>query len=460
MIHSIRFRFLIPVIAAAVVASVLVAIGSLATGRRWAMADVRTRFAGIDKTLRRTTFPLTAPVLQSLADLTATQMLTLDGTGRVTSSTFFLSPEQRNALSRHFSVSSSQADVAMPGQSGHSIDSLGQRYLAFEVTRSGLNATIDRVDRVITLFNRDQIDAAGRRWAILPLATGFSTILLLTAVSIGSLRRWSGRLIRLQQRVDQVARGDFQSRVADHSTDEIGRLGEAVDSMAGQLEHLWQTVHRQQGEQLLHQFAGGLAHQLRNTLTGARLAIELHASGCRGDAEGVCIAIGQIEKAEDHVRRLLLVAAGHPESPQPMNARQCIHDLRPGLDTLASHLGVIMRWEIDDSIDQQSLRDGPGWIASVHNLVHNAIQAGPRVRVSIDAPDHNTVRVIVRDDGPGVPHEIATDLWEPFVSKRPEGMGLGLAVVARTARSQDGSVRWQRHDDTTEFEFSVKTQSP
>jgi two-component system sensor histidine kinase PilS (NtrC family) len=90
----------------------------------------------------------------------------------------------------------------------------------------------------------------------------------------------------------------------------------------------------------------------------------------------------------------------------------------------------------------------------VANLVLNAVQAGggSPVHVSVriddvsgpDLPDvaefEAGVRLVVADDGPGIPEEIADRLFQPFVSQRPGGTGLGLAIVQRAVEAHRGLV--------------------
>ena len=99
--------------------------------------------------------------------------------------------------------------------------------------------------------------------------------------------------------------------------------------------------------------------------------------------------------------------------------------------------------------------------AALSNLVLNAIQVARKVQVRAT---HNTdqlgiadqLRIVVTDDGPGPPTEIADELFEPFVTSKPEGLGLGLPLVARAAQRLRGNVDWQRVDDQTEFILTAK----
>ena len=264
------------------------------------------------------------------------------------------------------------------------------------------------------------------------------------------------RLGRLKRRVEAVAEGDFDSTVSDNVADEVGQLGGAVDAMAGQLKKLWNQVNRQQSEKLLHQIAGGMAHQLRNSLTGARMAVELHAGQCKqGDDEGLEVAIHQIELSEDYVRRLLEVASGRQHEDRPQLAGQCISDIRKSLSPIARHLRIDIQWDIADEANGFPLRDGPAWAAAVTNLVHNAMQAGDRVRVTVKPTDTEQLVVRVADNGNGVPDQVAGELFEPFVTSKPEGMGLGLSVARRAAKHLGGEVHWKREDNWTIFEMTA-----
>lgn len=425
---------------AAVVAAVVVAMGSYWLGDRRAERELSQRFDGIQRSLAESTFPLNRGVLDLLADLTQTQLVGIDSSGNVTDSTIELSENARRDY----------------------------RILTFSTRNQTQRA--DRVARIEVLFDNQQIEASRRRAAILPLATGLSTILVLSTITLIVSSRLVGRVNKLHRRVELVAAGDFESKVSDQVDDEIGRLGSAVDTMATELRQLWNQVNHQQSEKLLHQIAGGMAHQLRNSLTGARMAVELHAKQCESaDDEGIGVAIHQIEVAEDYVRRLLLVASGHQDDDRPMSIHQCFEDVRRSLSPLAKHLQVDMSWRVvdleaddsraDDSTSQYLVSDGPSWMAAASNLIHNAIEAGDRIDVALTIDDAGCHRLTVADNGVGISETIADELFEPFVTSKPEGMGLGLSVVQRAAERLGGEVRWCREEDQTIFELESKTMT-
>jgi signal transduction histidine kinase len=98
--------------------------------------------------------------------------------------------------------------------------------------------------------------------------------------------------------------------------------------------------------------------------------------------------------------------------------------------------------------------------AAISNLLINAMQAGREVDVTASKADVDRLRVIVQDDGPGPPAEVADDLFEPFVTSKPEGLGLGLPLVARSAERLGGTVEWHRNAGKTQFVFHARLLPP
>ncbi|MGV3484612.1 MAG: ATP-binding protein [Planctomycetaceae bacterium] len=431
--RSLRTRLLGGLITASMVTAVIVAVASYWLGAKWTRDDVQARLTGIRRTLADPRFPLNATVLDSLADLTQTELVALSQSGVVLQST-------------------------LDRQIDYRLEIAGGRYQSFRFEIADGPIRADRVSRIEVLFDEDRLAVSRRRAAILPLVTGLSTIIALSSITLLYTSRLIGRIAKLQRRVEAISGGDFQSTVADEANDEVGRLDSAVNSMAGQLDQLWKRIHRQQSERLLHQIASGMAHQLRNSLTGARMAVELHASECKAaDDESLTVAIRQIELAEDYVRRLVLVASGHHDQDRPASVTDCWNDVRSSFSPIAKHLHIEVQWQIDAAADHYQIKDGPTLVAAVTNLLHNAMQAGKRVRVDAAMIDDARVRIRVADDGPGVLDSVADELFEPFVTSKPEGMGLGLSVVRRAAEYLGGSVQWRRDDGWTVFELIVST---
>src|SRR5262249_55507163 len=115
---------------------------------------------------------------------------------------------------------------------------------------------------------------------------GFASLASLAlAVSVG--QRLSRRIDELERRTRLIAAGDFSPMPLPRRNDELRDLACSVNDMAEKLAQLQEAVQRTERLRLLGQVSGGLAHQLRNGITGARLAVQLHASECAACARDV-----------------------------------------------------------------------------------------------------------------------------------------------------------------------------
>jgi len=522
--QSLRVRLLFPLLAVAGLASLGVAAASYWLGDRWEREQVAGRYREIESTLSTASFPLTPLVVKSIADLTETDLITLDPNKMVLQSSLPL-PSGESVDSITLKAEKKFSDEVL------SIASESYRYSTFVLHTQNQDNTL----WVAVLFNESELREARWRMASFPLLTGFSTIILLTSVTLLFASRLVRRLSTLQQCVGRISTGEFNAIVPTGPTDEVGRLGVAVTRMSRQLLKMQETLQRQQGEKLLHQVAGGLAHQLRNSTTGARMAIELHQQRCECVDDSLGVALNQLEHTEAHVRRLLTVASGREEQDSPEFALGCLEDSMQTLMATAKHLRVDLDANLANDLAGVVVSDGPSLQAAFSNLVLNAMCEGSQVSVEcrmlsgtspkknaqsllvdeastvpdattrqtgsdLATPELATLRnnvteltplaskkqnsadaggsagnipkvpsqmtrlgyalLTVCDNGEGPPPEVASEIFEPFVTSKPEGLGLGLPLVARCAKRLEGEVKWERVGQQTKFSLRFKVAVP
>ena len=456
--HSLRTRLILPLMLAAGLATGLVATVSYWQAERASSAQSAQRFAAIEGSLRRSNFPLSRNVLTLLGDLTSADWFTLGPDGEVLESSLDLDRRgDRDVWESHFSrLSVTTRGEAEPATMWDGdVVYRAMRYRVNRGVRRGVDAP---AGDVVILFDDSQWRSIRYRAAAAPLLTGLSTIVLLTSITLWLTGRLVTRITRLQREVETIAEGHFAGSLLVGPRDELGQLAMAVRSLADQLGQMWKALSERHGQRLLHQIAGGLAHNLRNTLTGARMAIELAEREPAGSSrdQGLQVALGQLDQAEDYVERLLMVSRGKSQANRPLGIAECLAGLRAGLDSTAAHQGVRLAWTIEDGLATRQVADGPTLVAAVSNLVWNALQAGRDVEVVADwrAQGHGAAgecRIEVTDDGPGPPPELGETMFDPFVTSKPEGIGLGLAVVRRAAETLGGAVEWRREGGRTRF---------
>src|SRR5439155_2062727 len=118
----------------------------------------------------------------------------------------------------------------------------------------------------------------GALWdAVWPsLVLGGSVGLASLGLAVGLGQRLSRRLRELERRTRLIASGDFSPMPLPRRNDEIRDLTRSVNEMADRLAKFQETAKRTERFRLLGQVSGGLAHQLRNGVTGAKLAVQLY----------------------------------------------------------------------------------------------------------------------------------------------------------------------------------------
>jgi signal transduction histidine kinase len=299
------------------------------------------------------------------------------------------------------------------------------------------------------------------RWesAQVPLLLGAGALTIMAAATIWIVHRISRRIHRLEHQVARIAEGDFRDLDVQSPVqhDEVTDLGRSINRMCGQLRQMSQTIRRSERTQVLAQLAAGLAHQLRNALTGARISIQLHEKRCeraRSDSS-LSVALRQLELTEEQVRGLLTLGRTLERPHEPVDLVGIVEDVAALLEPTCEHsrvsLEVVAGGAVAALADEASLR------AAVLNLALNAIEAaghGGSVRIELfDA--HQALTIQVSDTGPGPPVELEPTLGEPFVSGKPTGVGLGLALVRHVADAHQGQLSWHRDGRWTHFCLSL-----
>jgi signal transduction histidine kinase len=411
---------------------------------------IQGQLGEVARTLLEADFPLTDRVLRQTRGLSGAEFAITDEFDRVLAASFaaprFLpAPQSVQSLERF--------------RLGAAHEVVGESYI-HSVVGADQRGRPEVGQRLHLLYPERILSEACWRAAYPPMLVGGLALVAVSLVAVVIASRLSRPILALRGRLGRLALGDFRPEPLPSRNDEIRDLVGSVNMLAAELDEMRRAIKRAERLTLLGQLGGGLAHHLRNDVTGARMAVQLHGRQCRHiDQESLRVALRQLELTEEHLQRFL--AAGQP---QPLRRVEC--DLRRVLDMVSSLVEPACRHKkVRFEVNRDGAHDSPAplWADPEQlrqlllNLTLNGIEAagpGGWVRIHCTA-DTRQCRIEVSDSGAGPPDNVVERLFESFVTSKPEGVGLGLAadvparrlhaicarVAARGGRARGGEWR-------------------
>ena len=274
------------------------------------------------------------------------------------------------------------------------------------------------------------------------------------AISLVMLKFVKKPLSQVAKNMAKVEAGDLSVRMTPQGKDEIGRLIVNFDSMVGRLDRAkkeLETFHFQQMERAdrlasVGEMAAGIAHEIKNPLTGIAAAITVLKDDFTPDDGRVLIineVLEQISRLDKTVNDLLFF--GKPTVAEP-TCTDINMALKKILVFAAQHRGgknIEKRLELTE--DLPPVYVDPKQIQQVFlNLFLNAVQAMQHGGVltvqsglsKVDGVD--MVQVHVTDTGQGIPPQILEKIFTPFFTTKAQGTGLGLAISHRLIEQHGG----------------------
>ena len=367
----LRSQLLLPVLAVVIVAILGSSILSAYLAAEWTRERQEESLARVVATLTDASFPLTESVLKKMSGLSGADFIVLDSSGAVQDSSRRLADadlasaaaasataEARQLRNRPLARSGRWAVPGEPvagcksqrsGDVNHACGALSRGAMGDRAAAGDLSAVGGR-----------RGGGAAWRWCVTALFA----------------RRVVRPLESLRRQAAAIEQGDFRPMPLGSRNDEIQDLTRSINHMVERLARYEADVRLNERLRTLGQLGAGIAHQMRNAATGARLALDLHRQECPLDpaCETLEVAMRQFTLMETYLQRFLTLGRGETLSREPLDLGQLIDDVLPLVRPACQHARIDLRFDRPDkpifiSADPKALEQ------LLVNLLMNAIEA-------------------------------------------------------------------------------------
>ena len=328
--------------------------------------------------------------------------------------------------------------------------------------------------QIVALVPVEQFHDARRR-----ASRRIGLIALLAAIGASGLTLLLSRAITrpigdLADEMDHTACDDAP-KAATHSRrgpTELIRLADSFDALIGRLNAARADLARAERLAALGKVAASAVHELRNPLSGIKmngriLQDELRQAGLA--SESLDLMCREVERMDLYLQELMNLATrkeSHPAAPAPPTEATCriaevAADVLGLLEGRCRHSHITA--ETDFAASAPPARIDPMQLRQVlMNLLVNAIEAMPAggvIRLSVSA-EADAVRLAVADSGAGVAAADGEDIFDAFITGKPNGAGLGLYLCRQVVDAHGGRIGYESSSSGATFFVDLPPAEP
>ena len=292
-----------------------------------------------------------------------------------------------------------------------------------------------------------QIDTLDRRVLLAAL------LFILAGAGIGysMAERIADPVNRLTRATRRIASGQFDTRLAATSSDELGRLVEDFNHMARDLEQQRTDLERTNRLEAWAEMARQVAHEIKNPLTPIQLNAE-HLRRVNTDRgapltpvldQAVNTILSQVKLLRQIASEFSSFASSPIVQRTPVDTAELLREI---VDPYRSALAGHIQFNVDVAFNLPAVYiDRTLVTRSLTNIIENALHAmGPRGTLTIVASrDDDDVRIHVSDTGAGMDPDALARAFEPYFSTKASGTGLGLPIAKRNVELSGGTITIQ-----------------
>jgi signal transduction histidine kinase len=303
-------------------------------------------------------------------------------------------------------------------------------------------------------------EAAQRRESrAVMLLVGLAVLTLVVGLALSIYaRRVLAPLTRVTERARAVAGGDLAPREIVATDDEIGELAKTFEDMVFAIRRARAELVQAERLATIGKMAAHITHEVRNPLSSIGLNLELLEEEVLkgGENPEARQLIAAIQGEVDRLTRISEQYLAAVREPKLELVREAVEDIVRECHTFMARelaaAGVASRVVVHGDIPRAAVDEARLRQALV-NLLRNAREAlttGGRVDMVVRASDDHVV-IEIEDDGPGIPEEVRSSIFDPFYTTKRHGTGLGLAVTRSIVEAHGGSISCEGAEPGTRF---------
>jgi signal transduction histidine kinase len=430
----LQHRIVIPFAIVALVATAAAALVSLSVTSSALQSRLESRLVSAAAVISRGDFAVNPIILQNLQEVIDAHVVTFDGEGRVVVSTDE-SPEFLAAATRAFTAAAPLAN--------------GPAAIVPVECAMPCVVAVKRVEGrpgfvVALVAETSELAAGSRAMARTILLTAALSGIVMVLVSQVVVRRVTAPLDRLVSFVRQMSPDDRKRR-AEVGHNEVGALALAFNDMLERLERSQDALVRSEKLALAGLIAARVAHDIRNPLSSIKMQTQLLRDRLGGDPDdeaAVTAVLHDIEQVESVIRDLLELARPGELRLERGALNAVIHDALRQLGAQFRHRKISVDLHLTETLPP-ILVDHSRFKLVLLNVLVNASDAMPTgglVTLSSRMAGSSELLVEICDDGIGMDAATLARVFDPFVSTKRDGVGLGLVNAKAVVEAHGGRI--------------------
>ncbi len=299
-----------------------------------------------------------------------------------------------------------------------------------EIVEVNLNTsamTLLKVDKddVKSIISKDEFSENERFWKILSSRGNYQNVKI---------------PFTLQEETKQLLVS--QSELLNQDLRVIGRIFYFIDIT--ETSELERRIQQSEKLALVGEISAGAAHEIRNPLAvihGFMSLMDKSFTSVEREKFHLPLLLKELERINSIIEEMLMLSKPTAPIVEEVYLQDIVEDILPLLQQTIENQDV----HFFINLEHTALCMDPKQMKQVfHNLIRNSVEAmkgkGNISITSSSSLDKCEYYVFIEDNGPGIPKEVVSSIFEPFTSSKEQGTGLGLTIVQRILENHKGSI--------------------